>query len=129
MLRNGQRNLNVLYNQGKPFQAITDMGPVIFLNSSHADAMRNDPRFSLDASVRKMFLTEYPGLEPIVPKHGFENRVFLDTIRKNLTHSLGRVPPGLPILTGEAADSWTKGPLLPMLPKRRRYGYSRSWAR
>lgn len=67
---------------------MTDMGPVIFINPSLADEIRNDDRLDFNRFLHRMFLTQYPGLDAVASLFGDHSEVFTTTIRKNLTHFL-----------------------------------------
>lgn len=79
----------VWQNNGKPFQVMTDTGPIIFLNASYSDEIRNDHRFGFTEFLHRLFLTKYSGLEGVILPVGFQNDVLKATVRKNLTQSLG----------------------------------------
>lgn len=78
-------------NNGKPFQVMTDTGPIIFLNASYSDEIRNDHRFGFTEFLHRLFLTKYSGLEGVILPVGFQNDVLKATVRKNLTQSLGAI--------------------------------------
>ncbi|KAF9630322.1 P450 monooxygenase [Lasiodiplodia theobromae] len=88
---------------GRAFQVVTRHGPVIILPLSLCDETRNDPRLSFSGFLERQGLTNYPGLD--VLHAGTQGDIIQETIRKNLTQSLGSLTDVLSNHTTEILDT------------------------
>ncbi|KAB2573778.1 putative cytochrome p450 protein [Lasiodiplodia theobromae] len=77
-----------------PFQVIATHGPTIILPPSMTDEIRNDSRLVFNGASRKLFLGQYPGLEPLNFK-GVQSDIFTATIRQNITQTLNSLTDSL----------------------------------
>ncbi|KAF4938631.1 hypothetical protein K4K60_005377 [Colletotrichum sp. SAR11_57] len=72
---------------GRPFQVMTDSGPLIMIPLDLADEIRNDPRLTFAGFLERQQLTNYPGLDAL--HLSTKEEIIQETIRKHLTQALG----------------------------------------
>ncbi|KAF4832904.1 Cytochrome P450 monooxygenase trt6 [Colletotrichum tropicale] len=72
---------------GRPFQVMTESGPLIMIPLDLADEIRNDPRLTFAGFLERQQLTIYPGLDAL--HLSTKEEIIQETIRKHLTQALG----------------------------------------
>ncbi|KAL3292876.1 cytochrome p450 [Colletotrichum asianum] len=72
---------------GRPFQVMTESGPLIMIPLNLADEIRDDPRLTFAGFLERQQLTIYPGLDAL--HLSTKEEIIQETIRKHLTQALG----------------------------------------